>query len=40
MYNIVNDFYKPCDVCQYTRGLATLSLVKLITTLPEEPFMN
>jgi hypothetical protein len=40
MYKDVNDFYKSCDACQHIGGLATLSLVELITTLPKEPFMN
>jgi hypothetical protein len=37
MYSDVNDFYKSCDACQCTRGLAMQSLAKLITLL-EQPF--
>jgi hypothetical protein len=40
MYKNVHDYYKYCDACQRTRGLATQSLVKLVTSLPEEPFMK
>ncbi len=34
------EFYKSCETCQRARGLATQSLVELITTLPKEPFMK
>jgi hypothetical protein len=32
------NYYKSCDVCQRTRGLATQSFVKLVTSLLEEPW--
>jgi hypothetical protein len=34
------EFCKSSDACQRTRGLATQSLVKLVTNLPKEPFMK
>jgi hypothetical protein len=34
------EFDKSCDACQKARGLTTQSLVKLVTTLPKEPFMK
>jgi hypothetical protein len=40
MYRNVHDYYKSCDACQITRGLATQSLVKLVTSLQKEPFMK
>jgi hypothetical protein len=40
MYKDVHDYYKSCDACQRTRGLATQSLAKLITSFPKEPFMK
>jgi hypothetical protein len=40
MYRDVHDYYKFCDACQKTRGLATQSLAKLVTSLLEEPFMK
>jgi hypothetical protein len=36
----VHDYCKSCDACQITNGLATQSLAKLVTNLPEEPFMK
>jgi hypothetical protein len=36
----VHDYYRSCDACQKIRGLATQSLVKLVTSLLEEPFMK
>jgi hypothetical protein len=36
----VFEFYRSCDACQKTRGLATQSLAKLVATLPKEPFMK
>jgi hypothetical protein len=36
----VNDYYKSCDACQLTRGLATQSLVKLVTKFLKEPFIK
>jgi hypothetical protein len=39
MYKNVHDYYRLCDACQRTRGLITLSLAKLVTSLPKEPFM-
>ncbi len=40
MYKDVHDYCKSCDACQRTRGLVTQSLVKLVTSLPKEPFMK
>jgi hypothetical protein len=40
MYRNVHDYYKSCDACQKTRGLATQSLAKLMTSLPKKPFMK
>jgi hypothetical protein len=33
MYKDVHDYYKSCDACQRTWGLATQSLTKLVTSL-------
>ncbi len=40
MYKDVHDYCKSCDACQQIGGLATQSLTKLVTSLPEEPFMK
>jgi hypothetical protein len=40
MYRDVHDYYRSCDACQRTRGLATQSPTKLVTSLLEEPFMK
>jgi len=40
MYKNVNDYYRSCDACQKTKGLATQSLAKLVMSLPENPFMK
>jgi hypothetical protein len=40
MYRDVHDYYRSCDACQRIGGLATQSLVKLVTSLPKEPFMK
>jgi hypothetical protein len=40
MYRDMHDYYKSCDACQKIGGLTTQSLAKLITSLPEEPFMK
>jgi hypothetical protein len=40
MYKDVHVYCKSCDACQRTRGLATQSLAKLVTSLQEEPFMK
>jgi hypothetical protein len=40
MYRDVHDYYRSCDAHQRTRGLATQSLAKLVTSLQEEPFMK
>jgi hypothetical protein len=40
MYRNVHDYYRFCDACQKIGGLATQSLVKPVTSLLEEPFMN
>ncbi len=34
------EFCRSCDNCQKIGGLKTKSLAKLVTTLPEEPFMK
>jgi hypothetical protein len=39
-YKNVHDYYKSCDACQRTRGLATQSLAKLVTSFQEGPFMK
>jgi len=36
----VHDYCRSCDACQRTKGLATQSLAKLVTSLLEEPFMK
>jgi hypothetical protein len=36
----VHDYWGSCNACQRTKGLATESLAKLITSLPKEPFMK
>jgi hypothetical protein len=40
MYKDVHDYCRSCDACLRTGGLATQSLVKLVTSLLEEPFMK
>ncbi len=40
MYKDVHEYYRSCDACQRTRGLVIQSLAKLVTSLPEEPFMK
>jgi hypothetical protein len=40
MYKDMHDYYRSCDAGQRTGGLATQSLTKLVTSLPEEPFMK
>jgi hypothetical protein len=40
MYKDVHDYYKSCDACQRTRGLAIQNLAKMVTSLLEEPFMK
>jgi len=40
MYKDVHDYFKSCDACYRTGGLVTQSLVKLVTSLLEEPFMK
>ncbi len=40
LYIDVNDYYKSCDACQKTRGLAIQSLTMLVTSLLKEPFMK
>jgi hypothetical protein len=40
MYKDVHDYYRSYDACQRIGGLATQSLAKLVTSLPEEPFMK
>ncbi len=36
----MHDYYRSCDACQRALGLATQSLVKLVTSFLEEPFMK
>ncbi len=40
MLKNVHDYCRSCDACQRTRGLAIQSLVKLVTSFIEEPFMK
>jgi len=40
VYKDMHDYYKSYDTCQKTKGLATQSLAKLVTSLLEEPFMK
>jgi hypothetical protein len=40
MYRDMHGYYRSCDACQRTRGLATQNLAKLVTSLLEEPFMK
>jgi len=40
MYKDMHDYYKSCDACQRTKGLATQNLAKLVTSFPKEPFMK
>jgi hypothetical protein len=40
MYKDMHDYYRSYDACQRTKGLATQSLTKLVTSLPKEPFMK
>jgi hypothetical protein len=40
LFHDASEFCKSCDACQRAKGLATQSLVKLVTTLPKEPFMK
>ncbi len=40
MYRNVHDYCRSCDACQKIGGLATQSLIKLVTTLPKGPFMK
>jgi hypothetical protein len=40
LYIDVNDYCRSCDACQRTKGLATQSLTKLVTSFLEEPFMK
>jgi hypothetical protein len=42
MYKDVHDYYRSYDACQRIEGLAIQiqSLIKLVTSLPKEPFMK
>ncbi len=40
LYINVHDYYRSCDACQSTRGLASQSLGKLVTSFPKEPIMK
>ncbi len=39
LHEDVHGYCRSCDACQKTRGLATQSLPKLVTSFLEEPFM-
>ncbi len=36
----MNDYCKSCDACQRIRGLVIQNLAKLVTSVPNEPFMK
>jgi hypothetical protein len=36
----VHNYCKSCDACHWTRGLATQSLIKLVTSLQKDQFMK
>jgi hypothetical protein len=40
MYRDMHEYYGSCDACQKIGGLAIQILQKLVTSLPEEPFMK
>jgi len=40
MYRDMHDYCKSCDACQRIGGLTIQSLVKLVTSLPKEPFVS
>jgi hypothetical protein len=40
MYKDVHDYYRSCDACQRIGGLTIQTFTKLVTSLPEEPFMK
>jgi len=40
LFKDIHDFCKSYDIYQKLGGLKTKSLAKLVTTIPEEPFMN
>ncbi len=40
VYKYVHDYCRSCEPCQRTRGLATQSLAKLVTSFPKKPFMK
>ncbi len=40
MYRDVHDYQRSYDACQRTRGLATQSFAKLVTSFTEESFMK
>ncbi len=40
LFKDTHDFYKSCDNCQKIGRLKTKSLVKLVITFPEQPFMK
>ncbi len=40
MVNYVHDYYRFCDACQRIGRLVIQSFAKLVTSLPEEPFMK
>jgi hypothetical protein len=40
MYRDVHDYFTSCDACQRIKGLATQSLVKMVTSFPKEPLMK
>jgi hypothetical protein len=40
MYKDVHDYYRSCDECSIIGGLTSQNLIKLVTSLPKEPFMK
>jgi hypothetical protein len=40
MYRDVHDYCRSYDACQRTRGLATQSFIKMVTSFPKSPFMK
>ncbi len=40
MYKDAHDYYRSCDACERTWGLATQSLAKIVTSFPKESFMK
>ncbi len=40
LYRDVHDYYRSCDAYQRIGGVVTQSFTKLVTRLPEKPFMK